>query len=472
MATLTQSAVRSEKDSLGEKDIPAHVYYGIQTARALENYPISGMRAHPILIRAFGMVKEGAAKANGELGLIDRNIADAIIQAAQEVQHGKWNDQFVVDVFQAGAGVSFHMNTNEVIANRAIEILGGRLGDYSRVHPNDHVNYGQSTNDVFPTGMRLATLLELEKLYAVVDGLASSFEAKGKQFHAVLKSGRTHMQDAVPMRLGQEFTAYAGAVRRATAAIRSSAELLRELGLGGSAVGTGINTHPEYREKAIRYIAHISGQQLSPADDMRYAMQSNLAMAAVSAALRNLALEVIRISNDLRLLSSGPNTGLAEINLPALQPGSSIMPGKINPVIPELAAMVSFQVVGNDAAVALAVQAGQLELNVMMPTMAYSVLQSITILTNMLRQFKEKCIDGISANEKRCHFYLEASVSLATALNPYIGYAKAAEIAKEAVASGRSIIEVAREKKLLSEQQIKEILDPVAMTEPRALGPS
>jgi aspartate ammonia-lyase len=472
MATLTQSAVRSEKDSLGEKDIPAHVYYGIQTARAVENYPISGMRAHPTLIRAFGMVKEGAAKANGELGLVDRKIADAIIQAAQEVQHGKWNDQFVVDVFQAGAGVSFHMNTNEVIANRAIEILGGSLGDYSRVHPNDHVNYGQSTNDVFPTGMRLATLLELDQLYAVLDGLASSFETKGKQFHAVLKSGRTHMQDAVPMRLGQEFTAYAGAVRRATAAIRSGAELLRELGLGGSAVGTGINTHPEYREKAIRYIAHISGQQLRPVDDMRYAMQSNLAMAGVSAALRNLALEVIRISNDLRLLSSGPNTGLAEINLPALQPGSSIMPGKINPVIPELAAMVSFQVVGNDAAVALAVQAGQLELNVMMPTMAYSVLQSITILTNMLRQFKEKCIDGISANEKRCHFYLEASVSLATALNPYIGYAKAAEIAKEAVASGRSIIEVAREKKLLSEQQIKEILDPVAMTEPRALGPS
>ena len=468
MATLTQSAVRSEKDSLGEKEIPAHVYYGIQTARAVENYPISGMRAHPALIRAFGVVKEGAAKANGELGLVDGKIADAIIQAAQEVQQGKWNDQFVVDVFQAGAGVSFHMNTNEVIANRAIEILGGSLGDYSRVHPNDHVNYGQSTNDVFPTAMRLATLLELEKLYAVLDGLASSFETKGKQFHTVLKSGRTHMQDAVPMRLGQEFTAYAAAIGRAQAAIRTSADLLRELGLGGSAVGTGINTHPEYREKAISYIAKISGQQLSPADDMRYAMQSNLAMAAVSAALRNLALEVIRISNDLRLLSSGPNTGLAEINLPALQPGSSIMPGKINPVMPELAAMVSFQVVGNDAAVALAVQAGQLELNVMMPTMAYSVLQSITILTNMLRQFKEKCIDGISVNEKRCHFYLEASVSLATALNPYIGYAKAAEIAKEAVATGRSIIEVAREKKLLSEQQIKEILDPVAMTEPRA----
>lgn len=467
MATLTQSAVRREKDSLGEKEIPAHVYYGIQTARAVENYPISGMRAHPTLIRAFGIVKEAAAKANGELGLLDEKIADAIVQAAQEVQQGKWNDQFVVDVFQAGAGVSFHMNTNEVIANRAIEILGGNLGDYSRVHPNDHVNYGQSTNDVFPTGMRLATLLELEKLYGVLDGLISSLENKGKEFHHCLKSGRTHMQDAVPMRLGQEFTAYAGAIRRAKTAIRTSSDLLRELGLGGSAVGTGINTHPNYREKAVSYIACLSGQQLGPVDDMRYAMQSNVAMAGVSAALRNLALEVIRISNDLRLLSSGPNTGLAEINLPALQPGSSIMPGKINPVMPELAAMVSFQVVGNDLAVAMAVQAGQLELNVMMPTMAYSVLQSITILTNMLRQFKEKCIDGITANEKRCHFYLEASVSLATALNPYIGYAKAAEIAKEAVATGRSIIDVAREKKLLSEQQINEILDPVAMTEPR-----
>ena len=467
MATLTQSAVRREKDSLGEREISAHVYYGIQTARAVDNYPISGMRAHPTLIRAFGMVKEVAARANVELGLIDKKIAEAIIQAAQEVQQGKWNDQFVVDVFQAGAGVSFHMNTNEVIANRAIEILGGHLGDYTRVHPNDHVNYGQSTNDVFPTGMRLAALLELEKLYSVIDGLVSSLESQAKEFHQVLKSGRTHMQDAVPMRLGQEFAANAGAMRRAKSAIRSSADLLRELGLGGSAVGTGINTHPDYREKAIRHLARLSGQQLSPVDDMRYAMASNLAMAGVSSALRNLALEVIRISNDLRLLASGPNTGLAEINLPALQPGSSIMPGKINPVIPELAAMVAFQVVGNDLAVAMAVQAGQLELNVMMPTMAYCVLQSVTILTNMLRQFKDKCIEGITANEKRCHFYLEASVSLATALNPYIGYAKAAEIAKEAVATGRSIIEVAREKKLLSEQQISEILDPAAMTEPR-----
>jgi len=417
------------------------------------------------------MIKQAAAEANQELGLVDEKRARAIIQAAKEVQQGKWDPEFVVDVFQAGAGVSLHMNSNEVIANRAIEIQGGSLGDYSVVHPNDHVNYGQSTNDVIPTAMRVSSLLELEKLYPVLDGLAAAFDAKGKEFWNILKSGRTHMQDAVPMRLGQEFAAYAGAIRRAKDAIRQSSEMLRELGLGGSAVGTGINTHPDYREKAIANLARISGQKLKPVDDMRYAMNSNLGMAAVSSALRNLALEVIRISNDLRLLSSGPNTGFGEINLPALQPGSSIMPGKINPVMPELAAMVSFQVVGNDVAVAMAVQAGQLELNVMMPTMAYSVLQSITILTNMLRQFTERCVKGITANEKKNAFYAQSTVSLATALNPYIGYAKAAEIAKESVATGRSIIEIAREKKLLSEKEISEILDPQRMTEPqRPLG--
>src|SRR5438309_8289683 len=419
MATATEQLTRTEKDSLGTKEIPANVYYGIQTARAVDNFPISGMRAHPVLIRAFGMVKQAAAEANKELGVLDGKIANAIIQAAKEVEQGKWDREFVVDVFQAGAGVSFHMNNNEVIANRAIEILGGTLGDYSMVHPNDQVNYGQSTNDVFPTGMRLATLLELEKLYPVLDSLIAALEKKGKEFHEVLKSGRTHMQDAVPMRLGQEFAAYAGAIRRAKEATRIAADSLRELGLGGSAVGTGINTHPDYREKAIRNLSRISGQKLVPVDDMRYAMQSNLAMAAVSSALRNLALEIIRISNDVRLLSSGPNTGFAEINLPALQPGSSIMPGKINPVMPELAAMVSFQVVGNDTALALAVQAGQLELNVMMPTMSYSVLQSITIMTNMLRQFDKFCISGLTANKDRCKFYAESTVSLATALNPY-----------------------------------------------------
>ncbi|HEX4020440.1 MAG TPA: aspartate ammonia-lyase [Acidobacteriaceae bacterium] len=458
---------RKEKDSLGLVDVPAKAYYGAQTARAVENYPISGMRAHPLLIKAFGMVKAAAAQANKELKLVEADRADAIVQAAREVIDGQWDEEFLVDVFQAGAGVSFHMNTNEVIANRASEILGGKLGAYEKVHPNDHVNYGQSTNDVFPTGMRVGTLLVLETLYPGLDGLAGSLEKKAKEFHKVMKSGRTHLQDAVPIRLGQEFAAYAVAMRKAHKNIARAADELRELGLGGSAVGTGINTHPDYRKKAIAHLAKLSGQKLVAAKDMRWAMQSNACMGDVSAALRGLALEVIRITNDLRLLASGPNTGLGEINLPSLQPGSSIMPGKINPVIPELAAMVSFQVIGNDTAVAYAVQAGQLELNVMMPTMAYNVMQSVTILATMLRQFDRQCIRGITANEARCQMYAESTVSLATALNPYIGYAKAAEIVKESVATGRSIIEIAREKKLLSEKEIAEILDPVRMTEPQ-----
>ncbi len=461
------SAVRKEKDSLGFVEVPERAYYGAQTARAVENYPISGMRAHPLLMRAIGMVKRAAAEANKELGLIDSRRADAIIAAAQEVIDGKWNDQFVVDTFQAGAGVSFHMNSNEVIANRANEILGGPLGAYTDVHPNDHVNYGQSTNDVFPTAMRVGTLLTLETLYPVLDTLAATFRQKAQEFDGIMKSGRTHMQDAVPIRLGQEFAAYGLAIEKAKKFIQLASDSLRELGLGGSAVGTGINTHPDYREKAVANLARISGQKLVPAPDMRWAMQSNAGMADVSAALRGLALEVIRISNDIRLLSSGPNTGFAEIYLPSLQPGSSIMPGKINPVMPELAAMVSFQVVGNDTAVAMAVQGGQLELNVMMPTMAYSVLQSTTILANMLRQFNDRCIAGITANKDRCDFYAQSTVSLATALNPYIGYAKAAEIVKESVATGESIIKIARSKNLLSEAEISEILDPVRMTEPQ-----
>jgi aspartate ammonia-lyase len=467
MATAANpNGFRQEKDSIGIKEIPANVYYGVQTARAVENYPISGMRANPTLIRAIGMVKYAAAQANKELGLVDDKRADAIMKAAKEVMDGKWDQFFVVDVFQAGAGVSFHMNSNEVIANRATEIMGGRLGDYT-VHPNDHVNYGQSTNDVFPTSMRVATLLELEKLYPVLAELSGALDAKAKEFNDVMKSGRTHMQDAVPIRLGQEFAAYAITIGKAVADIRHAGDSLRELGLGGSAVGTGINTHPDYRAKAVANLAAVSGQKLNPAADMRWAMQSNACMAQVSSALRNLALEIIRISNDLRLMSSGPNTGFAEINLPGLQPGSSIMPGKINPVMPELAAMVSFQVIGNDTAVALAVQAGQLELNVMMPTMAYNVLQSIAILTNMLQVFTEKCVKGLTANRERNAFYAQSTVSLATALNPYIGYAKAAEIVKESVKTGRSIIDIARDKKLLTEQEIAEILDPVSMTEPQ-----
>jgi aspartate ammonia-lyase len=462
---------RREKDSLGFVDVPTDALYGAQTARAVENFPISGMKAHPLLIRAIAMVKCAAAEANRELGTVSGRRADAIIQAAQEVIDGRWNEEFVVDVFQAGAGVSFHMTANEVIANRANQILGGRLGEYAEVHPNDHVNYGQSTNDVFPAAMRLATLLALATLYPELGALAASFAQKGSAFDGVMKSGRTHMQDAVPIRLGQEFAGYGVAFRRSAEALHEAADSLRELGLGGTAVGTGLNTHPDFRAKVVANLARISGQRLVPAEDLRWAMQSQMPMARVSGELRNLALEVIRISNDLRLLASGPNTGFNEIQLPSLQPGSSIMPGKINPVMAELEAMVSFQVIGNDTAVALAVQAGQLELNVMMPAMAYNVLQSITILANTLRVFRERCVDGIMANEERCRHYAESTIALATALNPYIGYAKAAELVKESVASGESIVSLARKKKLLSEEQIAEILDPERMTAPRPPTP-
>ncbi|MFQ5723002.1 MAG: aspartate ammonia-lyase [Terriglobia bacterium] len=459
-------AYRTEKDSLGEKKVPAEAYYGIQTQRAVENYPISGYRAHPLLIRAIAMIKKAAALANHELKLVDDRRAGAILQAADEVMNGKLNDQFVVDVYQAGAGVSFHMNANEVIANRAIELLGGKRGDYSVVHPNDHVNFGQSTNDVFPTAMRLAAILLLDELRGEMERLSRAFARKGQEFDGILKSGRTHMQDAVPVRLGQEFAAYGIAILRAYEQVRRAQDGLRELGLGGTAVGTGVNTHPRYQTLVVQRLSEVSHQTLTPARDMRWAMQSNLPLAVASSALRNYALELIRISNDLRLLSSGPNTGMAEINLPALQPGSSIMPGKINPVIPELVAMVGFQAVGADAATALAVQAGQLELNVMMPAMAWNVLHSAEILKNTTHQFSAFCVQGITVNKERCRRYAESTVALATALNPYIGYAKAAELAKLGVKTGRTITELALEKKLLDPKQLRQILDPRRMTEP------
>lgn len=458
--------MRTEKDSLGEKQVPADAYFGIQTQRAVENYPISGYRAHPSLIRAMGMIKKAAALANRELKLLDNKRVAAIIQASEEVIAGKFDDQFVVDVYQAGAGVSFHMNTNEVIANRAIEILGGRRGDYEVCHPNDHVNFGQSTNDVFPTAMRLAAVILFDDVLHSLGELERSFARKGKAFDHILKSGRTHMMDAVPIRLGQEFSSYATAMRRAADVLRQAQEGLRELGLGGSAVGTGVNTHPKYQKLAVQHLSKVSGQKLIATDDLRYAMNSNLALSVASSALRNLALELIRISNDLRLLSSGPNTGFAEIVLPALQPGSSIMPGKINPVMGELTAMVSFQVVGADLATAMAVQAGQLELNVMMPTMAWNVLHAAEILKNTMRVVAEKCVDGITANEARCRYYANATVAIAAALNPYIGYAAAAEIAKESVKTGRTVTEIALERKLLDEKLLREILDPYRMTEP------
>ena len=460
--------MRMEKDSLGQREVPAKAYYGIQTQRAIDNYPISGYRAHPQLIRAMGMIKKAAATANRELKLVDARRGGAIVRAAEEVIAGKWNDQFVVDVYQAGAGVSFHMNTNEVIANRSIEILGGRRGDYKVCHPNDHVNFGQSTNDIFPTAMRLAAVLLFDEVLNALGVLEQSFARKAKAFDHILKSGRTHMMDAVPIRLGQEFGAYATAMRRCAVVLKQARELLREVGLGGSAVGTGLNTHPKYQRLAVKHLSKISKQALRPTDDLRYAMQSNLAMSVASAALRTLALELIRIANDLRLLSSGPNTGLAEIVLPALQPGSSIMPGKINPVMAELTAMVGFQVMGADLATAMAVQAGQLELNVMMPAMAWNVLHAAEILKNTMRVLATKCVDGITANEERCHYYANATISIAAALNPYIGYAAAAEIAKESIKTGQTVTEIALERKLLDEKTMREILDPVRMTEPAA----
>ena len=458
--------MRTEVDSLGAILVPSAAYYGGQTQRAIRNFSISGYRANPRLICAIGMVKKAAALANRKLRLLDHRRASAVIRAAGEVISGKWNDQFLVDVYQAGAGVSFHMNVNEVIANRAIELLGGTLGDYRVCHPNDHVNLGQSTNDVFPTAMRVAALILFGDLRNALGALEQSFVLKGREFDKIVKSGRTHLMDAVPIRLGQEFSGYATCLRRCGMVFAQAEEFLCEVGLGGTAVGTGVNTDPRYQKMVVRYLRKISGLPLKATDDFRYAMQSNLVMSVASSALRNVSLELIRITNDLRLMSSGPNTGLAEIGLPALQPGSSIMPGKVNPVMAELTAMVGFQAVGADIVTAMAVQAGQLELNVMMPAMAWNVLHAGEILKNTMRVLAEKCVDGITANELRCRHYAEATVSIAAALNPYIGYAAAAEIAKESVRTGKTVTQIAIARKLLDERLLRQILDPMRMTEP------
>ena len=458
--------MRLEKDSLGQREVPFHAYYGIQTQRAVENYPISGYRAHSQIIRAMAMIKKAAAITNLALKLISEKRARAIQRAAEEVIEGEWNGEFVVDVYQAGAGVSFHMNANEVIANRAIEFLGGKRGDYELCHPNDHVNCSQSTNDVFPAAMRLASVFLFDDVLRATAELAKSFSRKARDFDRILKSGRTHLMDAVPIRLGQEFAAYATSMRRCEGVLEYALGLLKEVGLGGSAVGTGVNTHPKYQKLVVRHLSRISGQALRPTEDLRYAMQSNLAMSVASSALRNLALELIRISNDLRLLSSGPNTGLAEIELPALQPGSSIMPGKINPVMAELTAMVGFQAMGADTVTAMAVQAGQLELNVMMPAMAWNILHSAEILKNTMHVLATKCVDGILAKEDRCRYYANVTISIAAALNPYIGYAAAAEIAKESVKTGRPVAEIALERNLLDAGTMREILDQMRMTTP------
>lgn len=464
--------VRIEKDYLGTKEVPEDAYYGIHTTRSIENFPISSFRTHPRFVEAYAMIKKAAALTNMELGLLKAEIGQPIVQACDEVLSGGLRDQFVVDVFQMGAGTSFNMNMNEVLANRAIEIKGGHKGDYSIVNPNDHVNMGQSTNDTFPTAMRLSARLLLDELFPVLDTLHSALMEKAKEFDDVLKAGRTHLQDAVPIRLGQEFAAYACTISKCKQIIEQSSHSLEELGIGGSAVGTGLNTHPEYRFRMIEHLRKLTCLDLKNSPDMREAMQSNLPIAEVSSSLRLLALELIRIANDLRLLNSGPTTGFAEIDLPSVQPGSSIMPGKVNPSMVEMLNMVAFQIVGNDLTISMAVQAGQLELNVMMPVMIFNLLMSIEILKGALRVFTEKCVVGIRANVQQCRRYAETTLALGTALNRYIGYSNAAEVVKEAMKTGKTIPEIVAQKRLLPSDKLREILDPKTMTEPGIPGPS
>jgi len=456
--------MRIERDTLGEIQVPDDAYYGAQTARAVANYPVSGRRLPAAFIVATARIKRAAALVNGRLGQLEGRLAEAIASAAQEIIDGRLHDQFVVDVYQSGAGVSQHMNTNEVIANRAIEILGGSRGDYTVVHPNDHVNMAQSTNDVIPTAIRLAALSSLEGLYVALEALASALEAASRRFASILKAGRTHMQDAACLTLGDEFGAYARAVARSTAGIRAAADDMRQLGIGGSAVGTGLNVHPDCRGQVVEELSRMTGLEVVCADNLFEAMQSVQPIAATSGALRSLALELVRICNDLRLLSSGPATGFGEINLPALQPGSSIMPGKVNPVMPEMLTQVAFQVAGNDAAVALVQQAGQLELNVMLPVLAYNVLDSIAILTNGIDAFTSKCVEGITANEARCTGHAQASPGSAAALNPHIGYARAAEVAKKALATGKTLRDVVVEDGILSAEEADRIFSPSGLT--------
>jgi len=458
---------RIEKDSLGELEVPADAYYGVQTQRAVENYRISGVRPPRPFIVAMATIKKAAALANRDVGNIPADMAQAVVDAADRLIAGEFADQFVVDVYNSGAGTSFHMNVNEVLANVAIEALGGGRGDYSILSPNDHVNYGQSTNDVIPTATRLAALLMLPDLLAALDGLARSLRAKATEFDGILKSGRTHLQDAVPIRVGQEFGGYASAMEKARKTVARCAQACEELGLGGSATGTGLNTHPDYAAKAIAHIADITGLPVRPAADRFEAMQSQAPVVELSGSLRLLAIELIRIANDLRLLSSGPTTGLAEIRLPAVQPGSSIMPGKVNPSIPEMVNMVGFGVLGNDLTIATAAQAGQLELNVMMPVIAYKLIDSLQILTGAVKALDERCMAGIEVDAARCQGYVDRTMGLATALNPYIGYLAAAEVAKESLKTGRSLREIVLEKGLLSAEELDRILDPLAMTEPR-----
>jgi fumarate hydratase class II/aspartate ammonia-lyase len=451
---------------MGEMTVPSGALYGAQTTRALENFPISGLRPHPAFVDATVRVKLAAAAVNGRLGLLPQRKARAIRRAGQEVLGGQWRDQFVVDVYQAGAGTSHHMNVNEVLANRACELLGGRRGDKALVDPNDDVNMAQSTNDVVPTAMRLAAL---ELAPAVVDALralSDTFDAKAVLWDDVVKAGRTHLMDATPIRLGQEVSGWAAALRWAAARIAAALPELSGLGIGGTAVGTGLNADPRYPKLMVQELSRLTGVPLAVAPNPFFAMQSLASFVALSAALRTAALELLRIGGDVRLLGSGPNTGLGELQLPPVQPGSSIMPGKVNPSMAEMLAMVSYQVIGLDAAIGAAASGGQLELNVMMPLVAFDLCHALQILAAGVVAFDQRCAQGLEANVARCRHYAERTVSLATALAPRIGYAAAAEIVKESIRSGRSIVELTHEKGGLGLAEARRLLDPARLTRP------
>ena len=459
------SSARIERDPLGEKSVPATALYGIQTLRAIENFPISGLRPLPAFVDAVIWIKRAAALTHRETGRLEVPLANAIVHAADEVLAGQHRDQFLVDVYQAGAGTSHNMNCNEVLANRANELLGHARGSYAPVHPNDHVNMAQSTNDVIPTAMRLATLATAPLLLDAMAKLAAALLEKGKQFDHVIKSGRTHLQDATPIRLGQEFTAWGHTVERHRQKLAQAADWLRDLGIGGTAVGTGINAEPVYPELMVKYLRQVSGLELRVGQDRIQLMQSMGDIASFSGAFRAWVLDLAKIANDIRLLASGPRTGLAEILLPAVQPGSSIMPGKVNPSIAEMVNQVCFQALGLDTTVALAAEAGQLELNVMMPVMTHNIVFGLMIVGNATHVFAERCISGIEADEAICTYWLERSPALVTALAPKIGYADSAKLAKEALATGLTVKELVVRKGLLQGRELEETLDLRAMTE-------
>ena len=456
---------RREKDPLGPLDVPADALYGVQTLRARQNFPISGLLPLEPFVRAQVWIKKAAALTHKETGRLDAKLADAIVQAADEVLAGMYADQFIVDPYQAGAGTSHNMNVNEVLANRANEILGGARGAYSPVHPNDHVNMAQSTNDTIPTNIRLACLSRLGDLMSAYERLRDAFASKGREFDTIVKAGRTHLQDAMPIRLGQEFTAYAGSMARGIRRVNQAADYLRDLGIGGSAVGTGVTVEREYPALMIKHLRAITGLELREGEDRIQLMQSMGDVASFSAQLRVLAVDLSKIASDLRLMAMGPRTGIDELKLPAVQPGSSIMPGKVNPSIPEMVNQVCFQVMGCDTTVAIASEHGQLELNVMMPVIAFNVLLSMRILTNAATVLADKCVVGIEANRAMCEYWVERSAALATALAPQIGYARAAEISKLSVKEGVLIRDLVRRDHILPDDEIDDVLDLRKMTE-------